>query len=148
MHILGSILTSQKDAVLKARFEGQKLTDSSVDGYINLIYPGSVEIVGKTYISEYQVEYQQARKPLAKWVKTIENLDSCTNFVQLKQVFGANVDYDDPFCIFDITNNFRLVALIVFILQRVSVERIMTHDEYDRRTWKATLLRQRGFKIK
>ena len=55
----------------------------------------------------------------------------------LKETFGS-ADYVKPYTVFNIAGNkYRLVALVDYGLQTVSVGHVLTHEEYDEQGWKA-----------
>ena len=76
-------------------------------------------------------EHPQSKNPLKAWYKLMRSSDS-NNLSELKQEFV--VDYVPPrFYVFDLAGNkYRLVALVNFVGRRVLIEKVMTHNEYDR----------------
>src|SRR5688572_19138851 len=68
--------------------------------------------------------YQAALK--ARW----------SNFDDVRQTFRSADVYGDC-VIFDIAGNrYRLIALIRYDLEQVTIEKVLTHAEYDRDNWK------------
>ena len=63
--------------------------------------------------------------------------NSFKHLVELLKTFGS-ADYVKPYTVFDISGNkHRLVALVDYGLQTVSVEHVLTHEVYDEQRWKA-----------
>lgn len=74
---------------------------------------------------------------LGAWVQNIES-NAFKNPVGLKKTFGS-ADYVKPFWVFNISGNkYRLIALVDFGLDLVSVEHVLTHAEYDKGKWRVT----------
>lgn len=62
-----------------------------------------------------------------------------SHFPDLKNTFRT-ADYHQPYTIFDIAgNNFRLIAIVVFTQGIVTIQDILTHTEYTKRTKRGTL---------
>jgi mRNA interferase HigB len=58
------------------------------------------------------------------------------HLAELKKTFGA-ADYVKPYTVFNISGNrYRLVAFVDYELQAVSVEHVLTHEEYDEQRWR------------
>ena len=57
--------------------------------------------------------------------------NSFKHFVELKKTFGS-ADQVKPHTVFDICGNkYRLIAVVDYTLQSVSIECVLTHAEYD-----------------
>ena len=90
-----------------------------------------MKISGLGKIDDFCKIHSQAKKPLFSWKKIIE-ATSYKNIQELKTSFNS-VDYigNDQHC-FDISGNkFRLIAIVVFIENKLIIDQIMTHAEYD-----------------
>ena len=62
--------------------------------------------------------------------------NSFKHFVELKKTFGS-ADQVKPYTVFDISGNkFRLIAVVDYALQSVSVECVLMHAEYDEGRWR------------
>ena len=58
------------------------------------------------------------------------------HFVELKKTFGS-ADQVKPYTVFDISGNkYRLIALVDYALQSVSIESVLTHAEYGQGRWR------------
>jgi mRNA interferase HigB len=59
------------------------------------------------------------------------------HLAEMKKTFGS-ADYVRPYTVFNISGNkYRLVALVDYEVQTVSIEHVLTHEEYDEQRWKA-----------
>jgi mRNA interferase HigB len=86
-----------------------------------------------------------SRGPLERWMQIVEDA-AWRNTAEIKQAFGANVDFvrvksGRTICVFDIGGNkYRLVAAVHFwrlnfARAPVYVLRVMDHGEYDQQAW-------------
>jgi mRNA interferase HigB len=92
-----------------------------------------VILTGKSALDDFKKKHPGARKALAQWQAVIEK-NVFRDFLALKAVFPS-VDYvkKSPYTVFDIRgNNYRLAVIVVYRENRCIVERVMTHEEYDR----------------
>ena len=79
--------------------------------------------------------HKDAATSLNAWAKAIESRDF-KHLVDLKGTLGS-ADYVKPYVVFDIAGNkYRLIALINYGLGIASVERVLTHAEYDHGKWR------------
>ncbi len=62
--------------------------------------------------------------------------NSFGHLAELKRTFGS-ADYVRPFTVFNVSGNrYRLIAVVDYELLTVSVEHVLTHEEYDEQRWK------------
>lgn len=72
---------------------------------------------------------------MRSWVQVME-ANSFKHLVDLKATFRS-ADYVKPFTVFNVSGNkYGLVALLDFALQTVSIEHVLTHEEYDELGWR------------
>ncbi len=58
------------------------------------------------------------------------------HLMELREVI-ATADYVKPYTVFNISGNkYRLIAVVDYPLQTVSVEYVLTHKEYDELRWR------------
>ena len=58
------------------------------------------------------------------------------NFIELRRTFGS-ADYVKPYLVFNISGNkYRLVGLVDYAMETVSIQNVLTHAEYDRGKWR------------
>ena len=63
--------------------------------------------------------------------------NSFKHLVELLKTFGS-ADYVKPYTVFNVAGiKYRLVALVDYELQTVSVDHVLKHEEYDEQRWKA-----------
>lgn len=68
-------------------------------------------------------------------MQTIE-LNSFKRFVVLTKTFGS-ADQVKPYTVFNISGNkYRLITIVDYALQFVSIECVLTHAEYDEARWR------------
>jgi mRNA interferase HigB len=94
-----------------------------------------VRLVHREKLLEFAAKSKDCEASLSAWAKAIES-GTYKHFIALKRTFGS-ADYVKPYAVFDIAGNkCRLAALINYELGIVSIERVMTHAEYDRGKWR------------
>jgi mRNA interferase HigB len=80
-------------------------------------------------------KYPEAEKPLRAWKRTTIEAN-WSNFAEVKHTFNS-ADWFVGVIIFDIAgNNIRLISVCRFELGRLYIDKVMTHREYDKGTWK------------
>jgi mRNA interferase HigB len=83
-------------------------------------------------IRDFIAKHADADVPLRDWYKRVTKVDWNT-FADMKQTFNT-VDYvgNDRY-VFDIKgNNYRVVAIVLFVNKKVYMRFVGTHDEYDK----------------
>lgn len=95
-----------------------------------------MRLIGRDRIRAFVREYPDSGPSLRSWVQVIE-ANRFKHLVDLKATFRS-ADYVKPYTVFNISGNkYRLVALVDYALQTMSVEYVLTHEEYDERGWRA-----------
>ena len=62
--------------------------------------------------------------------------NSFEHFIDLKKTFGS-ADQVKPHTVFDISGNkYRLIAVVDYSLQSLSIESVLTHAEYSKGRWR------------
>ena len=85
---------------------------------------------------QFYRRYPQARSALLRWRDTVIE-SKWSNFSEVKKTFNS-ADWYQGSVIFDIGgNNFRLVAVCRFNLKRVYIDKVLTHEEYEKVNWKS-----------
>ena len=95
-------------------------------------------LTGKSALDDFKKKHPDARKALSQWQAVIEK-NSFKDFMALRAVFPS-VDYvkNSPYTIFDVRGNrYRVAVIVVYRENRCIVEKVMTHEEYNR--WGRTL---------
>lgn len=84
---------------------------------------------------DFWVEHADAEKPLLAWHREVEHTERKT-FTEVDELY-PHADKAGKFIVFDIGDNtYRLIAVIHFSRGKVYVRHDLTHEEYDRMTWK------------
>lgn len=77
----------------------------------------------------------EAESSLPNWKKTVAEA-VWTSFPEVNETFNS-ADWYKGAIIFDIGgNNFRLIAICRFELSRLYIDKVLTHEEYDKGAWK------------
>jgi mRNA interferase HigB len=92
-----------------------------------------MELQNESAIKDFMKQHQNSREPLRRW-KEIVKLADWKNIADVKRTFPS-ADYVRPYVVFNIAGNrFRLVAVVAFTTGIMTVDKIMTHETYNR--WK------------
>lgn len=107
-----------------------------------------MNIVGRNVIIEFAQRHPNARSALNRWYNLMRQ-ETFNSFVDLRKIFPQADQVrvrknrfnpqDKIWTVFNIGgNNFRLIASIQYNTkeQKVTVNRILTHAEYDKGRWK------------
>jgi len=94
-----------------------------------------VRLIGRDLIQQFARKHPDSRSSLRSWTQIIES-NSFKHFVDLRRAFGS-ADQVRPYTVFNISGNkFRLIAVVNYALQTVSIESVLTHAEYDEGRWR------------
>ena len=91
-----------------------------------------MRVISFSMIRDFIAKHADSDIPLRDWYKRVTNADWNT-FADMKQTFNT-VDYvgNDRY-VFDIKgNNYRVVAIVLFVNKKVYMRFVGTHDEYDK----------------
>ena len=91
-----------------------------------------MRVISFSMIRNFIAKHADADVPLRDWYKRVTKADWNT-FADMKQTFNT-VDYvgNDRY-VFDIKgNNYRVVAIVLFVNKKVYMRFVGTHDEYDK----------------
>lgn len=89
-------------------------------------------------IEKFKKIYPTSRRPLDNFMNDII-LNTFKNFNEIKNFFGKRIDklpnkYGKNLYCFDIkANDFRLVAIVSFQTDRLQVNEVMTHKQYEKK---------------
>jgi mRNA interferase HigB len=101
-----------------------------------------MRIITKKFLEEAKRTHPKARAPLDHWYRTTRTA-SWQNFMQARQTFPhadqVTVKSNRTVTIFNITNDFRLITAIHYNRQEIFTMRFLTHAEYSKNTWPASL---------
>jgi mRNA interferase HigB len=94
-----------------------------------------VEIAGEQRIAEFASRNPTIRSALHRWLKAVEEAD-WRSPAEMKRTFGY-ADIVGAQTVSNVGGNkCRLIALIHYGAKRVLVQRVLTHQEYDKGDWK------------
>lgn len=91
--------------------------------------------MGRDQAAEFSGRHPDSASSLRAWVAIFEAA-AFRHFVELKKAFGS-ADFVPPHTVFDIAGNkYRLIAVVNYALQIVSIVKVMTHAEYEKGRWR------------
>jgi mRNA interferase HigB len=94
-----------------------------------------VTLVGRDLLRVFARKHPDSRSSLKSWTQAMES-NSFKHFVELKKTFGS-ADQGKPHTVFDISRNkYRLIAVVDYVFQSVSIECVLTHAEYGEGRWR------------
>jgi mRNA interferase HigB len=95
-----------------------------------------MRLIGKDKVTDFQAKHPTSVNALDRWVKLIET-NNFRNPVDLKNIFGANVDFVSGKAVFDVGGNkVRVITLVQHDALLIQVTHVLTHEEYDKDKWK------------
>jgi mRNA interferase HigB len=91
----------------------------------------TVRILGTALATGFARKHPKARNAMARFLE-IAGEAAWTNLIDVKRTF-ASADYAAGRIIFDVRGNkYRVIASVDFKEQLLVIERVLTHQEYDR----------------
>ena len=92
-----------------------------------------MRILGEAVVARFAGKHAAARKPLRRFLAIARSAD-WQHFPALKRTFrAADLGKQSGRLIFDIGGNkYRLIASVDFKEQILVIERVLTHEEYNR----------------
>jgi mRNA interferase HigB len=92
-----------------------------------------VEVYGEAALAKFSRKYPASRKPLQRFLAIVKQAN-WPHFTAVTRTFGAT-DYVAGRLVFDIGGNkYRIVASVDFQEQILIVDKVLTHEQYDRGT--------------
>lgn len=97
-----------------------------------------MRVISKSAIREFvktrRADRDIAERDLNAWYKLADHAE-WANFGQMKQSLGS-ADVVGRCVVFDVGNNrFRLISRVFFESQKMSILKVMDHQEYDKNRW-------------
>lgn len=90
-----------------------------------------MRVYGEAVAMRFSKKHPASRKPLRRFTGILKHAE-WPHFAALRETF-ASADYAAGVVIFNIGGNkYRIVASIDFAGQIVVIDKVMTHEEYDR----------------
>ncbi len=101
-----------------------------------------MRIITRKFLDKAKRTYPKARAPLDHWFR-VTRAARWQNLVQTRQTFAhadqVTVVSNRTVTVFNVTNDFRLITAIHYNRQEVFTLRFLTHAEYNKNTWSASL---------
>lgn len=89
-------------------------------------------IANKVLLDDFVQIHAQAAKPLNKWIETVKAAQ-WSNHAELKAMFPSADYVKNGRYVFNISgNNYRIVAVVIFIGGVMNIRFVGTHSEYDK----------------
>lgn len=93
-----------------------------------------MKVLGEWQIAKFSKRYAQSRKPLQRFLEIAREAE-WIHFPDIRTTFPAT-DFVNGTLIFDIGGNkYRLIASVDFDAQIMVIEEVLTHKEYDERSF-------------
>ena len=94
-----------------------------------------MHIITRKRLNDYAAKHPDAKSSLQHWYRLIKSQDFAS-FADLRTVFPS-ADQIGRLTVFNIGGNkARLIAAIHYNRHKIYIRAVLTHDEYDRGTWK------------
>jgi len=94
-----------------------------------------MHVISEKKLREFWQQWPEAEKPLRAWYRVAEQTLWKT-FADVREVY-AHADQVGRCTVFNIGGNkYRLVAVIHFNRGKVFIRHVLTHDLYNKGTWK------------
>lgn len=91
-----------------------------------------MHIFNKEILDDFVQRHSGAVKPLNKWVESVKNAQ-WTNHTELKSQFPSADYIKNGRYVFNIGgNNYRIVAVVIFVNGMMNIRFVGTHAEYDK----------------
>lgn len=91
-----------------------------------------MHVISKKKLLEFAEEHPEAKVRLLAWHKVMEAC-SAQDFNELKQTFNTADYVPKKFTVFDVGGNeYRIVAVVLYDIQRVYLRFVGTHAEYNK----------------
>ena len=89
-------------------------------------------IANKALLDDFVQTHAQSASPLNKWVEKVKAAE-WKSHAELKQMFPSADYVKNGRYVFNIAgNNYRIVAIVLFINKKVYMRFVGTHEEYNR----------------
>lgn len=90
-----------------------------------------MQIIGLRKIDAFKRDHANSRVSLEGWI-AVAGEAIWKTFPDVKRTFAA-ADYLHPYVIFDVGgNNYRLIAIIDYERQSITIHNLLTHATYDK----------------
>lgn len=94
-----------------------------------------MHVISRKALRLFWERHPDSQTALARWLKVMRHTDF-RSFSELRATFPS-ADTVDDWIVFNIGGNkYRLIASIHFTRGKVYIRHVLTHQEYNRGTWK------------
>ena len=93
-----------------------------------------MKIISTEVVEKFWKKHPDSKQLIQSWNKRIE-IANPKHYIELKETF-QQADRVGDLTVFDLGNNYRLIALVIYKTQQVHIRHVLTHSEYDRGKWK------------
>jgi len=94
-----------------------------------------MRLIGEDIIEAFIKDHPKAKKSVEAWRGAMKG-NTLRHFADLKKLIGS-ADYVKPYTVFNISKNkYRLISKIVYGIEAIQVEDIITHEEYKSGEWR------------
>ncbi|OLE51526.1 MAG: hypothetical protein AUG51_22345 [Acidobacteria bacterium 13_1_20CM_3_53_8] len=94
-----------------------------------------MNIIGLVVINLFIEQHPDVRSSLNVWIKATSKA-RWKNIIEIRQIY-SHADAVGTCTVFNIKgNHYRLITKINYRTQTVSIEKVLTHAEYDKAKWK------------
>ncbi|GIM55753.1 hypothetical protein CAPN006_01470 [Capnocytophaga canimorsus] len=91
-----------------------------------------MRVIAKKILVDFYTQHADAKTPLEDWYSKVEKAQ-WSSFAEIKQDFRSVDSVGNKRYVFNIKgNNYRVVALILFVPKTIYIRFIGTHSEYDK----------------
>jgi mRNA interferase HigB len=95
----------------------------------------SMHVISRKALRQFWEQHPDSESPLIRWLRIMER-SAFPNLDSLEATFPT-ADKVGNFVVFNIGGNkYRLITAVHFNRGKVYVRHVLTHQEYDRGTWK------------
>ena len=93
-------------------------------------------VTGKQHAEDFKTKHPTAAKAIDRTVSLLET-NNFRSPVEMKKVFGVNVDFVGSKTVIDSGGNKARIILVIRFQTNVAViEAVLDHSEYDKNKWK------------
>jgi len=86
-------------------------------------------------LDKFKKKHGDCRKQIDEWIKDVTN-SNWKSFSDIKKIYPQASILNENTVIFNIKGNkYRLVTVVVIVADRVFIEWIGTHEEYNKKTF-------------
>jgi len=93
-----------------------------------------MHIITRKRLNEFAKKHPDAKSALQHWYRLMKS-GQFRSFAALRATF-PDADQVEKLTVFNIGRKVRLIAAIHYSRQKIYIRAVLTHEEYDKGTWK------------